>query len=129
MTEQAQNALLKTLEEPPEYGVIILTASNPETLLETVRSRCAVTRFSAYTAAEVEYILENSEDVPSNADIGLYARLSGNNPGYAIELAGSGAFLSERDELIGLFCELLNGRPESFFLLSSFPAAKSCHSP
>ena len=120
MTEQAQNALLKTLEEPPDYGIIILTASNPENLLETVRSRCVVTRFSAYSGEEMRHILENSGEVAAGADIGLYTRISGLNPGYAIELAGSGAFLSERDELLGLFCEFLNGRPDSFFLLSSF---------
>ena len=37
---EGQNALLKILEEPPEYGVYILLADNPETLLPTVRSRC-----------------------------------------------------------------------------------------
>ena len=40
MTEEAQNALLKTLEEPPEYMVIILITSNENKLLNTVKSRC-----------------------------------------------------------------------------------------
>jgi DNA polymerase-3 subunit delta' len=40
MTPQAQNALLKTIEEPPEYAVIMILTSNAESLLPTIRSRC-----------------------------------------------------------------------------------------
>lgn len=40
MNPQAQNALLKTIEEPPEYAVFLLLASSPEALLPTIRSRC-----------------------------------------------------------------------------------------
>ena len=50
LREQAQNALLKTLEEPPEYAVFILTCRSKEKLLETVRSRCAVFVLGVQTA-------------------------------------------------------------------------------
>lgn len=40
MNEQAQNAILKTIEEPPEYAVILLLTNNVESLLPTIRSRC-----------------------------------------------------------------------------------------
>ena len=40
MTEEAQNALLKTIEEPPEYGIIIFITTDIEKLLQTIRSRC-----------------------------------------------------------------------------------------
>src|SRR3712207_5364194 len=40
MNEQAQNALLKTIEEPPAYAVIFLLTNNAQTLLQTIRSRC-----------------------------------------------------------------------------------------
>lgn len=42
MTVQAQNALLKTLEEPPQYAVIMLLTENAEVLLPTIRSRCVM---------------------------------------------------------------------------------------
>ena len=42
MTPQAQNALLKTIEEPPEYGIVIIITSQPEKLLPTIRSRCVM---------------------------------------------------------------------------------------
>ncbi|MCF0143171.1 MAG: DNA polymerase III subunit delta, partial [Parasporobacterium sp.] len=40
MNENAQNALLKTIEEPPEYGLIFLLVNNADYLLDTIRSRC-----------------------------------------------------------------------------------------
>ena len=42
MTTQAQNALLKTIEEPPEYAVIMLLTENADTLLPTINSRCVM---------------------------------------------------------------------------------------
>ena len=46
MTKEAQNCLLKTLEEPPEYVIIILIVSNESKLLNTVKSRCVKIEFS-----------------------------------------------------------------------------------
>ena len=52
MNEAASNALLKILEEPPEYTVIVLIAENPARLPETVRSRCVELRLRPVTAEE-----------------------------------------------------------------------------
>ncbi|MCL2059661.1 MAG: hypothetical protein FWH01_11510 [Oscillospiraceae bacterium] len=120
MTEQAQNALLKTLEEPPAYGAIILTAENPGMLLDTVRSRCSTTFFTGYTDREVEYILRNADAPPHESAIPLLTRLSGGNPGYAFGLAQSETFMSTRDELFGLFCGHLDGDPRATYMLQSF---------
>lgn len=49
LTEEAQNALLKTLEEPPEKAVIILSAANPDNLLPTVISRCQMIELAEKT--------------------------------------------------------------------------------
>ena len=45
MTKEAQNCLLKTLEEPPEYVVIILISSNENVILNTIKSRCMMLKF------------------------------------------------------------------------------------
>ena len=45
MTVEAQNCLLKTLEEPPEFAVIILISSNENTILNTIKSRCMILKF------------------------------------------------------------------------------------
>lgn len=47
MTIEAQNCLLKTLEEPPEYVVIILIVSNENKLLTTIKSRCTKIYFES----------------------------------------------------------------------------------
>jgi DNA polymerase III subunit delta' len=57
----AQNALLKTLEEPLPASVFILVTSRPDALLSTVRSRCAHLRFGRLQVAEVATVLERSE--------------------------------------------------------------------
>lgn len=57
MTIQAQNALLKTLEEPSDYGIIILVTKNEQTLLDTIRSRCVEIKFSPLDTEDVKSIL------------------------------------------------------------------------
>ncbi|ADY73594.1 DNA polymerase III, delta prime subunit [Desulfurobacterium thermolithotrophum DSM 11699] len=58
MRSEAANALLKTLEEPPNYGFIILITKNEEAILPTLRSRCKVFRFGKLSDSNIEYILE-----------------------------------------------------------------------
>ena len=57
----AQHALLKTLEEPLPASVFVLVTSRPDTLLPTVRSRCAHLRFGRLQVSEVATVLEKSE--------------------------------------------------------------------
>ena len=59
MTKEAQNCLLKTLEEPPEYVIIILIVSNESKLLNTVKSRCVKIEFSKLTNEEINNYLES----------------------------------------------------------------------
>lgn len=54
MTKEAQNSILKTLEEPPEYAVIILVTSNENLLLNTIKSRCVKLAFSKLSDNEIE---------------------------------------------------------------------------
>jgi DNA polymerase-3 subunit delta' len=54
MAEESQNALLKTLEEPPPYAHIVLVTAEPAALLETVRSRCATVAFAPLSPATLK---------------------------------------------------------------------------
>ena len=64
MTEESQNCLLKTLEEPPEYAMIILIASNENRMLQTIKSRCVIIRFEDLTNEEISQILHtNDQDI------------------------------------------------------------------
>lgn len=74
ITEQAQNAFLKLLEEPPEYAVFIIVAANSELLLQTVRSRCVIVRFAPVSDEIVrEYVKKIS---PGNSDIDFIVRFA-----------------------------------------------------
>ena len=59
MNEEAANCLLKTLEEPPLYAIMILTATSLDAVKETIRSRCQIIRFSPLSIAVVKNILVN----------------------------------------------------------------------
>jgi DNA polymerase-3 subunit gamma/tau len=58
LTTEASNALLKTLEEPPEHAVFILATTNPEKLIDTIRSRVVNIKFSKATNDEIENSLK-----------------------------------------------------------------------
>ena len=69
MTKEAQNCLLKTLEEPPEYIVIILVVSNENKVLTTIKSRCMKMHFEKLSDNEIKkYLIEecNIQNVSSN---------------------------------------------------------------
>ena len=60
MTKEAQNCLLKTLEEPPEFVVIILISSNENIILNTIKSRCMTIKFHNIDNEELkEYVIKN----------------------------------------------------------------------
>lgn len=59
MTEESQNCLLKTLEEPPEYAVIILIVSNESKILATNKSRCVILKFDKLTNEEIKSLHPN----------------------------------------------------------------------
>jgi len=74
MAEESQNALLKTLEEPPPFAHLILVSAEPEALLETVRSRCRFVRFERLSPDAVEARLPTGGPEPERRAV---ARLSG----------------------------------------------------
>ncbi len=84
MTQEAQNALLKTLEEPPEYITIILIASNENSILNTIKSRCTKIVFEPLSNEELKrYAQEYWKDatIPEEvfaSSMGSIARLRNN---------------------------------------------------
>lgn len=83
LTDQAANAMLKTLEEPPPYAVLILIAHGAGDLLPTIVSRCRVLRLRPVARAEMSLALQGRYNVvPADAD--LLAAWSGGRPGWAL---------------------------------------------
>jgi DNA polymerase-3 subunit delta' len=77
MRDESQNALLKTLEEPPAYAHLILLSSEPEILLETIASRCQPVDFAPLPPGVVEAELAG---LGSPEEIATAARLSAGDP-------------------------------------------------
>ena len=101
MTAQAQNALLKTIEEPPSYAVIILLTTNPEAFLPTIISRCVQLKLKPLQDFVVKQYLVESIGVPeANADV--YAAFARGNLGKAIHLAESEDFRLLYEEVLHL---------------------------
>lgn len=84
MNAEAANALLKTLEEPPETTYLFLITSRPDALLPTIRSRCQMIRFGPVPAEEIREVLVAKFDRKAD-DAGLAARLSGGSIASAVD--------------------------------------------
>ena len=99
MTVQAQNALLKTLEEPPEYTVILLLTSNVNSLLPTILSRCVVLNMKPVADEAVKKFLMRQMEVPDyKAEVCVaFAR---GNIGKAKALASSEEFENVKAEAL-----------------------------
>lgn len=92
---EAQNALLKTLEEPPPASTFVLVTSRPDVLLPTVRSRCQRLRFGAVEPAEIAAVLMR-DHAYGEADAHAAASASGGSIGLALE-GGSEEYADARD--------------------------------
>jgi DNA polymerase-3 subunit delta' len=106
LTDDAQTALLKTLEEPPAGVTIILCADDEDRLLPTVRSRCARLRLGPVATRDVESILV-AQGTAEPALAARLARIVGGRPGAARTLALAPAALAARDELARTLLDLL----------------------
>ncbi len=133
-TDNAANALLKTLEEAPSYAILILTADNLEQLLPTIVSRCEVLRLRPLPVERVEVFIEERiaaarahGELPSGAEAGaeLIAHISGGRPGYALRLLEDPAALAFRqDKLNDLQALLLSTRLRKFSYAEKLAAEK-----
>lgn len=101
MTVQAQNAILKTIEEPPEYAVIFLLTENADSLLPTIRSRCVMLKLRNIKDKLVKkYLMEQMQVPDYQAD--LCAAFAQGNIGRAIMLAKSEHFNEIKENAIQL---------------------------
>jgi len=110
MNEDAQSALLKTLEEPPAGVVIALCADQEMRLLPTVRSRCARVRLGLVGARDIEAIVGDHDlaDPPMAARLG---RLAAGRPGLALAYARAPEAVLIRAELSRVLLDLTSAGP------------------
>lgn len=101
MTQQAQNALLKTIEEPPSYAIIILLTTNQEAFLPTILSRCVQLKLKPLKDFVVKSYLTESMKIPE-VDADVYAAFARGNLGKAITIASSEDFKEMHQEILNL---------------------------
>jgi DNA polymerase-3 subunit delta' len=112
MNEDAQSALLKTLEEPPAGVTIVLCADGEARLLPTVRSRCARVRLGLVGPRDIEAILgdQGLADPPTASRL---ARIAGGRPGLALAYARAPEAVLIRAELTRLLLDFTDARPSA----------------
>ncbi len=127
LTEEAQNALLKTIEEPPEYGQVILVCGNISLLIETVRSRVVRLDFArnsdqevlmAFNARKQERLAEGEPfpDVPDELVCGYADGIIGR----ALAIQDYNVFLNLRRQGLEILQLLPGGRAEFLICFSQF---------
>jgi len=119
MTSSAQNRLLKTLEEPPEYAVIILLSSNVNGFLPTIKSRCQILKFNRVGEKKIQELLIKKYGV-SFEDARTLAAYSYGILGNALKLMKSEEFKQEREQIIKIIEQLLEGDGFAVFQMTEF---------
>lgn len=110
MTEEASNAFLKTLEEPPAGNVLVLNATEPSNLLPTIVSRCQKVVFRRIPAHLTEEWLIDRQGM-DREKASVLARISDGSLGRALEMEESG-FLEKRQEALLWLAKLQRSAPE-----------------
>lgn len=104
-TTSAANALLKTLEEPPDQVVLLLTARSSDACLPTIVSRCEVIPLRPISIESLKNVLQSQGESPIRA--ALFAGLAGGRPGRALQLTSDPGLLERRGELLEALLALL----------------------
>jgi DNA polymerase-3 subunit delta' len=128
LNEQGQNALLKSLEEPPDYACFLMMVNGPERLLPTILSRVTILALHRYPLDEILAILHQRMPAQDHSDtLPFCARYANGVPGAALDLAASSWFGDLRKEVIEFYLSL--GRRSRAWLLTDgfqfFDANKS----
>lgn len=106
LTSQAQNALLKIIEEPPEYAVFIIVTTNAEILLETVRSRAVNITFSPLPDSVVREYIENK--YPDEPRVEFLVKYCAGIPKACDTIINDDTFDIMREEVLNLIPRLLS---------------------
>lgn len=108
MTVQAQNALLKTIEEPPKYAIIILLTTNADTFLPTILSRCVLLNVKPVKEETITNYLKSEYGI-GDYEARVAASFANGNPGKAVKLAASEDFKELKQQVSGTLISLEKG--------------------
>lgn len=124
MNEAAQNAILKTLEEPPEYSVILLLAKGTGSFLQTILSRCVVLRLKPVEPGIIRDLLVKEHGIPDYL-ANLCAAFSCGSVGTAVKYATDGSFSEIKDDVLHIVKHIDDMKQSEIAdMLSSFDSDK-----
>lgn len=106
ITEAAQNALLKTIEEPPKGAFIILLCEKLDGILDTVKSRCQIYKFNRLNPKDMKIFLYNKFPNLSTHKMAAIMAFSDGIPGRAEEFISSSVLSEIRDIVVKIFRNL-----------------------
>lgn len=119
MTAEAQNSFLKTLEEPPDFAIIILTTENKEKLLPTIISRCQLVAFNYVDITKIENMLVHKFNNTSE-QASFISNFSNGVVGRAILLSESEEFEELREQTLKAIDTTITQSKEKIFTTSEF---------
>ena len=122
-SEEAANALLKTLEEPPDDVILVLLASDAGSLLPTLISRCTLLELRPVPFSQVADELETKHEVEHTKAVEI-ARLSGGRLGWALEVLSKPELLEQRAEKIEVIENTVRGNLEDRFSFAATLATR-----
>lgn len=107
MTAQAQNSILKTIEEPPSYGIFFLLATNSQKFLQTILSRTVKMTLKPVNLKQIESYLLRELGL-STSEARVFSSFSRGNLGKALKLQGSETFTTSRNDMLKLLDIFIN---------------------
>ena len=110
LNPSSENCILKILEEPPPYAVLILAVRNPNILLPTIRSRCRLVRFRRARTDEIGEALRSRFDLPEE-ELTVIAACADGAIGRAFRMASEPEFMEERRTVLEALKDWADGPP------------------
>ena len=122
MTIQAQNAFLKTIEEPPEGVFILLLCENQEKILDTIKSRCQIHKLKKLSENEIDEFIYNQYPNISEDERKAAKAFADGIPGRVIKFIDNASFKEIREKLIKIMMDVNNVDIEAFLKNEEFLA-------
>ncbi len=123
MNTEAQNAFLKSFEEPPGYAVIVLVTNSVHRLLPTILSRGTRVSFQPFSKSQIEKFVEEKYSL-AGARASFIARYSAGLVGRAIEICEDEEILKKRDDILSSLINLSNDKVSILKVIDSMGATR-----
>jgi len=107
---EASNCLLKTIEEPPYYAIIILICSKIDPILPTIVSRCQIVNFGLVTSLKIKEILLNKIDNLEKDKAEIISKLAQGSIGKAFKLSADKEYFMRREKMLDCLSTILSGK-------------------